>query len=227
MSTHAARGTSPQIFHSRSVCPSALLVGLMAVLIPSLTHGQLKVSHSGADAAMALYEKGCYGDAEDAFRKLVVASGQAYGPDHPDTLAQRNNLANTLNAAGRPQEAEMEHRQVLALRERILGAEHPDTLSSRNNLATALQAQGKSAEAAKEYRFILRVRERLFGAENLEVLKTCFALALSLEAQGRVDEALSLARRAAAGWDKTLGRDHPASLRASGAVWRLKASLKN
>jgi tetratricopeptide (TPR) repeat protein len=60
------------------------------------------------------------------------------GPEHPDTLASRHNLASTLNKQGKYAEAEAEYRAVLKLWEKVLGAEHPNTLSSRNGLAWLL-----------------------------------------------------------------------------------------
>ncbi|MEV0116890.1 tetratricopeptide repeat protein [Streptomyces sp. NPDC050844] len=50
------------------------------------------------------------------------------GPQHPDTLASRYNLARTLGELGRWQEAVSEHESVLAVRDQLLGPEHPDTL---------------------------------------------------------------------------------------------------
>ena len=52
------------------------------------------------------------------------------GPDHPDTLTSRNNLAYAYQAAGRLDEAIALYEQTLADYERVLGADHPDTLSS-------------------------------------------------------------------------------------------------
>jgi hypothetical protein len=62
------------------------------------------------------------------------------GPDHPDTLQSRNNLAVDYQDAGRTDEAITLLEQVLADRERILGVDHPNTLCSRNNLANAYRA---------------------------------------------------------------------------------------
>ena len=52
------------------------------------------------------------------------------GPDHPDTLASRTNLASAYRAAGRLAEAITLHEQVLADLERILGPSHASTLNS-------------------------------------------------------------------------------------------------
>ena len=64
------------------------------------------------------------------------------GPDHPDTLASRNNLAAAYQAAGRLEQAIALYERTLADRERVLGPDHPDTLTSRNNLAAAYRRPG-------------------------------------------------------------------------------------
>ena len=60
--------------------------------------------------------------------RLVADQERVLGPDHPDTLTSRNNLAVAYRAAGRIDEAITLHEQTLAARERVLGPDHPDTL---------------------------------------------------------------------------------------------------
>ena len=62
------------------------------------------------------------------------------GPDHPDTLISRNNLAGAYESAGRLGEAIPLSEQALADCERVLGPDHPGTLTSRNNLKRAHDA---------------------------------------------------------------------------------------
>jgi hypothetical protein len=57
------------------------------------------------------------------------------GPEHPDTLTTRNNLADSTGAAGDAAGARDQFAALLPIRERVLGPEHPDTLTTRANLA--------------------------------------------------------------------------------------------
>ena len=66
-------------------------------------------------------------------RALQIGPAQL-GPDHPDTLAGRNNLAAWLGEAGRVAEAAGQLEQLLADYRQVLGPDHPDTLLTRNNL---------------------------------------------------------------------------------------------
>ena len=82
-----------------------------------------------------------------ALTDSVTRAGDTLGPDHPDTLASRNNLAVAYEDAGRLDEAITLYQQNLTDCTRVLGPLHPDTLTSRNNLANAYQESGRPDEA--------------------------------------------------------------------------------
>ncbi len=84
-------------------------------------------------------------------------------PDHPDTLASRNNLAGAYQSAGDLGRAIPLYEQTLTDRTRVLGPDHPSTLTSRNNLAYAYWHQGRRAEALWEFEEGANSAERLFG----------------------------------------------------------------
>jgi len=56
------------------------------------------------------------------------------GPDHPDTLCSRNNLAAAYWQAGRTDQALALFQALLPDLERVLGARHPRTVSARRLL---------------------------------------------------------------------------------------------
>ena len=60
---------------------------------------------------------------------------RASGPEHPDTLTTRGNLASWTGQAGDPAAARNLYAELLPVRERVLGPEHPHTLTTRRNLA--------------------------------------------------------------------------------------------
>ena len=79
----------------------------------------------------------------------VTQAVNTLGPNHPDTLTLRNNLANAYQDAGNLDKAITLHQQNLKDRTRILGPNHPHTLASRNNLAEAYRAAGRIEDAEK------------------------------------------------------------------------------
>ena len=58
------------------------------------------------------------------------------GPDHPDTLTTRGNIASWTGECGDAAGALRLFRELLPDRERVLGPDHPDTLTTRNNIAS-------------------------------------------------------------------------------------------
>ena len=96
----------------------------------------------------------------------VTRAGDTLGPDHPDTLTTRNNLAYTYQDAGRLEEAITLYEQNLEDRTRILGPNHPDTLASRNNLAGAYQDAGRLGEAITLFEQTLKDFENLLGPNH-------------------------------------------------------------
>ena len=53
------------------------------------------------------------------------------GPDHPNTLATRNNIAACTGECGDAREALRLYQALLPDRERVLGPDHPNTLATR------------------------------------------------------------------------------------------------
>ncbi len=69
------------------------------------------------------------------------------GPDHPDTIESRSNLATAYLDAGRTAEVIAMFEETLKLETARHGSDHPSTLSSRNNLVTAFVDAGRTDEA--------------------------------------------------------------------------------
>lgn len=84
-----------------------------------------------------LVASGTYAAALDLAHTVLAVAEQALGPEDPDTLSSRNNLAHTYQDAGRLTEAIPLYEATLTARETILGPDHPTTVVIRNNLAAA------------------------------------------------------------------------------------------
>jgi tetratricopeptide (TPR) repeat protein len=93
------------------------------------------------------------------------------GPDHPEILVSRNNLALAYQAAGRATEAIVLHERTVADMERVLGPDHPNTLTSRGNLALAYQAAGRAAEAIELHARTLADMERVLGRDHPHIMQ--------------------------------------------------------
>ena len=139
----------------------------------------------------------------------VDALAGLLGPDHPATLASRNNLAYAYASAGRLAEAITLYEQVLTDRTRILGNDHPNTLSSRNNLAVAYKSAGRLTEAITLYEQLLPDSIRVLGEDHPDTLSSRNNLAGAYQRSGRLDEAIQLFEQTLHDCIRVLGEAHP------------------
>ena len=134
------------------------------------------------------------------------------GPDHPDALASRNNLAGTYESVGRLIEAIALFERVLADSIRVLGEDHPNTLASHNNLAHAYHAGGRFTEAIALFERVLADSIRVLGEDHPNSLTSRNNLAGAYESEGRLAEAIALFERVLADSIRVLGKEHPDTL---------------
>ena len=71
------------------------------------------------------------------------------GPDHPDTLTVRNNLAVAYDSVGRLAEAIDELEKLLPDCQRVLGPEHPLTKQVEKNLEAAKRKMNPPAASSE------------------------------------------------------------------------------
>ena len=151
-----------------------------------------------------------------ALSDAVTHLSKILGPDHPDTLFSRNNLASAYQSAGRLGEAITLYEQTLTNTTRVLGDDHPDTLFSRNNLAGAYQSAGRLGEAIPLFEEVLADRVRVLGDDHPSTLASRGNLAGAYESAGRLDEAIPLFEEVLADHLRVLGPDHPSTLASRG-----------
>jgi len=109
------------------------------------------------------------------------------GPDAPDTMRSRNDLARAYREAGRVADAVPLVERTLAARERQFGADHPSTLASRNNLASAYRATGRPAEAIPLFEKNVAACERLLGADHPRTLASRHNLELARQESAQAE----------------------------------------
>ena len=148
------------------------------------------------------------GEALEAFHSWIPEWELLLGPDHPQTLTSRNNLAVAYETAGDLGRAIPLFAQTLTDRERILGPDHPQTLTSGNNLAGAYQAAGDLVRAIPLYTQTLTDSERILGPNHPDTLTSRNNLALALWADARPHEARLAMGEAARTAYRALGPDH-------------------
>jgi hypothetical protein len=88
----------------------------------------------------------------DDFESPLAEQIRTLGPDHPDILATRGNLAECRATAGERADALFEYRNLVAAQARILGPDHPKTLATRKTLARLRGSNSRGvAQAIRDY----------------------------------------------------------------------------
>ncbi len=148
------------------------------------------------------------------WERVTQQMADTLGPDHPDTIAARDNLANAYTLAGRTAEATDLLEQVVADRIRILGPDHPDTLAARNNLAISYMPAGRSLEATDLLNQVVIDSARILGPDSPGTIGARNNLAVSYQSTGRAAEAVDLLEQVVADRIRILGPDHPDTIAA-------------
>ena len=78
--------------------------------------------------ANLLINQGQYGNAESILRTVVDIRTHLLGPEHPNTLGSRNNLALALREQGKYTEAEAQDRELIKIAEETWGPSIPTRL---------------------------------------------------------------------------------------------------
>ena len=106
------------------------------------------------------------GDAVTVLQRAVSECEQFRGPQHPDTLSARDELAEAYQAAGDAKAAIRLLSKNLADRERLQGPRDAETMATRDRLAAAFLAEGKNKDAISHYKRALSDREKVLGRDH-------------------------------------------------------------
>jgi hypothetical protein len=125
-----------------------------------------------ARAGESLGASGLVTAAAAYWTQLVHEADDVLGPDHPDTLAARHNLAAWRGHAGDPAGAAIATEDLLTDQLRVLDSDHPGTLLTRGNLARWRGEAGDPADAATAFEDLLTDQLRVLGPDHPDTLST-------------------------------------------------------
>jgi tetratricopeptide (TPR) repeat protein len=166
-----------------------------------------------ANFAYAYSQTGWPAQAVALHERVLADRERLLGPDHPHTLASRNNLAHAYRQAGWLAKAIPLYERTLADLTRLLGSDHLRTLRSSNYLAAAYREAGRLAEAVWLYEQTLAHRRRLLGPDHPSTVRSNSYLAAAYREVGRLAEAIPLYEQTLVGWQQLLGPSDPSTLR--------------
>jgi DNA-binding SARP family transcriptional activator len=166
----------------------------------------------------SLADVGLVHEAVQYWHEMLTVSQRILGPDHPDTLTTRGNLAYSQGLAGDLTAAPAAFQELLADRLRILGLDHPDTLTTRHNLAYSRGRAGDPAWAAAAFQELLADRLRILGPDHPDTLRTRAHAARWQGLAGDPAGAFVNASELVTDQVRVLGADHRDTLATRGAV---------
>jgi non-specific serine/threonine protein kinase/serine/threonine-protein kinase len=155
---------------------------------------------------------GIYSAALPLLQQSLETRRRQLGPDHAESLAAANELANLYWYLDRYEAAEPLYHDVISRRSRVLGEEHPDTLKTSFDLASLYARQKRWPEAEQLQRRILDLQKRVLGPDHPDTLSSLNNLAGYLHGQQRYAESAAMGEELVAARTRVLGRDHPSTL---------------
>jgi tetratricopeptide (TPR) repeat protein len=169
--------------------------------INELKEAQNKVADAANFLGQALYLRGQYRDAAEAFKKALAL--------RQDDGIILNNIAVSLRASGDLDQAERFSARAVDAKgaDPRLGPYHPATAIATVNLALVYQDQGKYAEAEQIFKHAVEVTERGLGPDDPEVaicLERYAGLLTKMERKAEAEERLTRAHAIRARYDQQL-----------------------
>ena len=105
-------------------------------------------------------------EAEMLFRAALDDTLPSLGPDHPQIMELKINLADSLESQGKYSEAQPIFEAALAEKRRTLGEDHPQTISALENYGSFLTRKGDYAQAQQVLDEVLKANIRLNGDQH-------------------------------------------------------------
>ncbi|KAF6826578.1 kinesin light chain [Colletotrichum plurivorum] len=164
-----------------------------------------------ADTALAstFISMGVYDEAELTLEGLVTMLEGLLGTTHPETMAQKRQLAQVFHLQQDHEKAEALAADVLSAHEASFGKEHSETLASMALMASMFHSRGRDKEATDLRAHALEVKKRVLGNEHPQTMQCMKYLSISLFDSGRKEEALKLLESCKSHEDRWFGADHP------------------
>ncbi|MGC5172079.1 tetratricopeptide repeat protein [Microbacterium sp. DT81.1] len=110
-------------------------------------------------------------------RQSLLGLERILGPDHPQTIECRNNLAWAYESAGDLTRAIPLYERAVADFERVMGPDHPRTAGCRVNLVRVYVSSGDLARAVPQLKRVVSHLERVLGSDHPDTLMTRDVLA--------------------------------------------------
>jgi hypothetical protein len=163
--------------------------------------------------AIDLDRLGRQSEARHLFEHVLAGRTDELGTDDPLTLLAMEWLGCNLRRCGDLNESRLLLEEAVDRHERLGAGETEECMRTRSHLATTQREMGRFADAYEQRRLIVGVRTRTLGPEDLSTLSSLENLAGALQAIDEFDEAELIYRSLLEKRTRSLGVDHPDTVR--------------
>ena len=169
---------------------------------------------SANEIATVLQSLKRYDEAEILFRHVLDARLELFGEEHQFTRNSMSNLGLLYSVSGRLEKAAPLYERALAIETRLIGESHPDTIALMHNIAGLYRKQARIDDALAMHERVLANAVKSLGEDAWQTALFRAGRALTLQAAKRYAEADQEFATSIATLEKTLGPEHPRTLRA-------------
>lgn len=173
----------------------------------------------------AYRDLGLNAEAAPQIERAVDLRRRVLGPNHRDTFAALAELGRLYESQGKYAEGEALYSDLVEKERRALGESDGETLSAKFGLARMQYLEGKYDKAEAVARQLLDARERA-AQEDIETTAAMVLLAGIETERHKHDEAEALFRKAMDIQRRTLGPEHPDTLKTMNDLSLLYQELK-
>ncbi|OOQ88007.1 hypothetical protein PEBR_14553 [Penicillium brasilianum] len=143
------------------------------------------------------------------------------GPEHRDTIACMDYIANLYAEKGRFRDLEPHLEELLTVKRKILGPEYHSTLKSMSQKGQILYEQARYDEAKEVLVWVVQAWRRHLGTVSSFALDSMCGLVKKYTEMGRFDESDELSLQSIEESKQVFGEDHPNTL------WVIRAQATN
>ena len=155
----------------------------------------------------------------------ALADYEASDANASTLTSTRHEIARTLGALNRFDEALPAFQRVLAEHTRVFGADHPLSLSTKGEIADLLKRMHRFDEASRLFEEVIESKRRTFGPDHDDLAVALFNYGSLRYVRDEFKEARSYFEEAAKIWAAKFGVDGDRSLTARDAVASIRAEL--
>jgi tetratricopeptide (TPR) repeat protein len=126
-----------------------IIASALCLVIASAVSAQQDRWNELNQKLVKLNREGKYAEATKIAEKALEVAENTFGPDHTNTAASLNNLAEAYRAQERYAEAEPLYKRALPIYVKALGADHPTVAKVLGNLLQMKKQMGNKQEASE------------------------------------------------------------------------------